>query len=91
MDADELRNWLYQNYPADWQVINGGAYIYTPAHDYHVCVVWPAGIRLVRACEPRARMSTTTKTFVEDLASLWMDPVELAPDWLRPLLSTRTP
>jgi len=91
MNADELRKWLSQNYPAQWQVIGGGAYIYTPAHDYHVCVAWPTGMRLKLAGESRAMMNTTTQTFVQDLASLWVDPVELAPDWLRPLLSTQTP
>lgn len=90
MDADELRDWLYQNYPAKWQVIRGGSYIYTPAHDYHVCVVWPTGIRIRRLGESRDGMSTTTETFAADLASIWADPVEAAPDWLRPLLAPQT-
>lgn len=91
MDADELRNWLYQNYPADWQIMHGGAYLYTPNHDYHVRVVWPTGIRIRRVGESHTVMDTTTKTFAADLASLWVDPVEAAPDWLRPLLSPQTP
>ena len=91
MDAHELRNWLYQNYPAKWQVIGGGAYIYTPAHDYHVCILWPAKILLKRVGESRAILSTTPKTLAADLASLWVDPVDSAPDWLRPLLSAQTP
>ena len=91
MDADELRNWLHQNYPAQWQVIGGGAYIYTLAHDYHVCVVWPTGMRLKIAGESCAEKNTSTETFVQDLASLWADPVDLAPDWLRPFLAPQTP
>ncbi len=90
MDADELRNWLYLNYPANWHVLGGGAYIYTPGHDYHVRVAWPTGILIRRLGESRATTSTTTKTFAADLASLWVDPVESAPDWLRPLLAPQT-